>query len=75
VDIRRFESMGDTVSVDAVWSIRRAPAGALQSGRSQVHESRDGEGYEALVAAYDRAIVSVSNDIAQAIRTDWAAGR
>lgn len=99
VDIQRFESIGDSVSVDAVWSIRRTAAGEPNpdkqdkcveevklcrnsaeniffpaiSGRSQVHETRGGEGYDALVAAYNRAIVSVGNDIAQTISTDWTA--
>jgi uncharacterized lipoprotein YmbA len=75
VDIQRFESMGNTVSVDATWSIRRTPAGTVKTGRSQMRESRGKEGYEALVAAYNRAIVAVSNDIAETIRTDWGAQR
>jgi len=73
VDIQRFESMGDAVSVDAIWSIRRTPAGTTKSGRSQIHESRGREGYETLVAAYNRAIAYVSNDIAKAIHADWTA--
>jgi uncharacterized lipoprotein YmbA len=76
VDIQRFESMGDSVSVDAHWSIRRrASEVPIKTGHSQVHETSGAEGYEALVAAYNRAIVSVGNDIAQAIRSEWSAGR
>jgi uncharacterized lipoprotein YmbA len=75
VDIQRFESMGNTVSVDATWSIRRTPTGTAKTGRSQMRESRGKEGYEALAAAYNRAIVSISNEIAGTIRTDWGAGR
>ena len=82
VDIQRFESMGDKVSVDATWSIRpRANPDKTdnllltKTGRSQVSESRGRESYEALVAAYNRAIASISNDIAEIIRTDWTALR
>ncbi|MEI6208406.1 MAG: PqiC family protein [Desulfuromonadales bacterium] len=85
VDIQRFECMGDTVSVDAIWIIRRTPSGApthdkqdpllrTKTGRSQVHEAR-GDGYETLVAAYNRAIIAVSNDIARSIRAEWTDAR
>lgn len=72
VDIRRFESNGSAVSVDTFWSIRRTAATKPVSGRSQINESKTGDGYEALISAYNRAIVAVGSDIAQAIRTDWA---
>ncbi len=75
VDIRRFESMGTTVSVEAFWSIRRTVKGTLNSGRTQISESRNGAGYDALLAAYNRAIASVGNDIAKAINSDWSNGR
>ena len=79
VDIQRFESVGDSVSVEAIWTIRRTSDGApgrhkeekSKTGRSQLRESRGKEGYEALVAAYNRAIISVSNDIAKAIISEW----
>lgn len=75
IDIRRFESTGNAVSVDAFWSIRSTAATKPASGRSQLNESKNGDGYEALISAYNRAIVAVGSDIAQAIRTDWAAGK
>lgn len=101
VDIQRFESMGDTVSVEAIWTIRRTPVVApgpdkqdkcvneavscqnsseynflhTKTGRSQFHESKGGEGYDSLVAAYNRAILSVSKDIAQAIRSELTVAR
>ncbi|MDD5285026.1 MAG: PqiC family protein [Desulfuromonadaceae bacterium] len=79
VDIQRFESVGDSVSVDAIWTIRRKSDGApgrnkeekSKTGRSQTRESRGKEGYDALVEAYNRAIISVSNDIAKAIISEW----
>lgn len=81
VDIQRFESMGDSVSVDALWSIRKRAVTAsdpgkedkvpfTRTGRSQLRESRSGNGYESLAAAYNRAIASLGNDIALAIRAD-----
>lgn len=80
VDIQRFESLGDTVSVDLLWSIRRAAASDSarqdkapfsKTGRSQLRESRGAQGYEGLAAAYSRALVSAGGDIARAIRADW----
>jgi len=81
VDIQRFESIGDSVSVDALWSIRKRAVTASEpgkedkapfnrTGRSQLRETRSGNGYEALAAAYNRAIASLGNDIALAIRAD-----
>jgi uncharacterized lipoprotein YmbA len=74
VDFQRFESTGDGVTVDALWAIRRTTTGTTKTGRSQVHEP-SGAGFETLVVAYNRALLSVSSEIAQAIRTDWAAAR
>jgi len=77
VDIQRFESLGDSVSVDALWRIWRTSDPGKQdkvpftrTGRSQRRESRSGQGYEALIAAYNRAIASLGNDIALVIRAD-----
>jgi uncharacterized protein len=74
VDIPRFESTVGSVTVEAVWTIRRPVQGFEKSGRSQVSEPR-GEGYESLVAAYNRALAAVSRDMAQAIITQWTAPR
>jgi len=75
VDIRRFESTADSVTIDAFWTIRRSTQESQKTGRSQVHEPRGGEGYETLVSAYSRALGAVSNDIARAIRSEGAAPR
>ena len=75
VDIRRFESTADSVTIDAFWTIRRSTQESQKTGRSQVHEPRGGAGYETLVSAYSRALAGVSNDIARAIRTEGAAPR
>jgi hypothetical protein len=75
VDFQRFESAGDSVTVDALWTVRRSTEAAPKTGRLQISEPMGGEGYEALVGAYDRALLAVSSDIARAIRKDWLVGR
>jgi uncharacterized lipoprotein YmbA len=75
VDIRRFQSMGNFVNIDAVWTIRKPRGGTSKTGRSQIIETIGAGGYEELVSAYSRALVAVSNDIALSIRTEWAASR
>ena len=70
LDVQRFDArVGDGVEVDVVWIVRRAadePQG--RSGRSTVREAASGTGYDALVAAYNRALAKASRDIAAAVR-------
>ena len=73
VDIPRFEATADAVAVEATWTIRRSAQGFQKTGRSQASEPRGGEGYEALVSAYNRALAAVSRDIARAILNQWTA--
>ena len=77
VDIQRFEStLGGTVVIEALWSVRRFPDGQPKTGRSLVQESTGGgAGYDALVAAHSRALATVSRDIAAAIRSAGAPAR
>src|SRR5450631_1844681 len=71
VDIQRFESFpANTVTVEAVWSLRRAGGGVPKSGHSLVREPLGAEGYDPLVAAYGRALLAVSRDLAMAIRAE-----
>lgn len=75
VDIQRFESSpGEGVTIEAVWSLRRTAGGASKTGRSLVREPVDAVGYDPLVAAYGRALLAVSRDLAGAIRTETAIG-
>lgn len=75
VDIQRFESSpGEAVTVEAFWSLRRATGGAPKTGRSLVREPVGAEGYDPLVAAYGRALLAVSRDLAGAIRAEAALG-
>lgn len=76
VDIKRFESSpGGAVTVEAVWSLRRAAGGAAKTGRILVHEPVGAEGYDPLVAGYGRALLAVSRDLARAIKAETASGR
>jgi uncharacterized protein len=76
LDIKRFEALpGEGVSVEAAWSLRGTGSSSPTSGRSSVHVPAVGDGNDPLVAAYGRALLAVSADLAQAIRADAAAGR
>jgi uncharacterized lipoprotein YmbA len=69
VDFQRVESvLGETVTIDALWTVRRTSGGEPRRGRSLVRESIEGDGYDALVAAHSRALAKVSRDLAEAIR-------
>lgn len=75
VDIQRFESSpGEGVTVDAVWSLRRAAGGTPKTARSLVRVPVDAVGYDPLVAAYGRALLAVSRDLAEAIRAETVRG-
>ena len=70
VEVQRFDStLGDAVTIEALWAVRPAQGGAPKNGRSVVREPTGGDGYDALVAAYSRALNAVSRDIAEVIRS------
>ena len=57
VDIQRFDSvLGEAVTIDALWTVRRAAGGTPKTGRSSVRETVSGAGFDALVAAHSRAL-------------------
>ena len=70
LDVQRFDAKtGEGVEVDIVWIVRRALDEAPgRSGRSVVREPTGGEGYGALVGAYNRALAKASRDIAAVVR-------
>ena len=73
MDIQRFESSpGEAVTIEAGWSLRRATGGTPKTGHSLVRELVGAAGYDPMVAAYGRALLAVSRDLAQAIRADTA---
>ena len=68
VDIRRFDAtVGEGVTVEAVWRIRPMAGGAAKMGRSHVRERIGDDGYDAVVAAYGRALTAISGEIARAV--------
>ena len=70
LEVQRFDAkLGDAVTVEALWAVRPAQGGAVKNGHSAVREATKGDGYDALVAAYSRALTAVSRDIAEAVRS------
>lgn len=73
LDIQRFEATpGEAVTVEAAWSLRRTAGGILKTGHSLIHEPVEAgtTDYDSLVAAYGRALLAVSADLAQSIRAE-----
>ena len=68
VDFQRFDAAEDGVTIDALFTIRRSEDTPAKTGRSHIHEPISGEGYEALVSAYSRALASLSSDIARSLK-------
>jgi uncharacterized protein len=69
VDIQRFDStLGESVTIDALWTVKRVSDGILRTGRSTARESSSGGTYEAVVAAHSRALATISREIAEAVR-------
>jgi uncharacterized protein len=70
IDVQRFDAtLGDAVTVDALWSVSPPGKRAPLSGRSTVREPCAGTGYDAVVAAYSRAFATISRDISTSIRS------
>jgi uncharacterized lipoprotein YmbA len=69
INVERFESVqGESAAVGAVWVVRKTAGGEARSGRTIAREVVQDKGFEALAAAYSRALATVSGDIAAAIR-------
>ena len=67
--VQRFETvLGQAATIEVLWTVRAAKGGAVKTGRSVVSEPAGGGDYDAVVAAFDRSLTSVSGDIAAAIR-------
>jgi uncharacterized lipoprotein YmbA len=76
VDIQRFDStIGESVTIDALWTVKRVSDGTLRTGRSLAQESSRGGSYETMVAAHSRALAAISREIAEAIRVSASAQR
>lgn len=68
IDVQRFDAtLGDAVAVDALWSVSPPGKSSPLTGRTTVREPCSSGDYDALVAAYSRALATVSRDIAARI--------
>jgi hypothetical protein len=75
VEIQRFESApGSAVTLEAVWSVRRAAGGAAVKGRTVATEPVPGD-LEAVAAAHARDLEALARDIAGAIGRLEAGGK
>ena len=75
VDVQRFDSTpGEAATIEVLWQVRPAK-GEPKNGRSVAREAVQGKDYDALVAAHNRALATVSSEIAAAIRTAGTATR
>jgi len=69
VDFQRFEGVvGDDVTLDALWTVFRANGDVVSTGRSVLHETAGAPGYDALTAAYSRALSKLADSIAPALK-------
>jgi uncharacterized protein len=70
IEVQRFESApGEAATLDAVWTVSRDADGRSRSGRTSTREATANASYDALAAAHSRAIVRLSQDIADAVRS------
>lgn len=68
VDVQRLDAVpGESVTLEALWSVRRTEQSESQRGRFLTTEPVAGKDYEAIAAAHARAVVALSRDIARAI--------
>jgi len=69
IDVESFESAPEAASVSVLWSVKPPKEGKAVNGRTVVSEPTGTQGNDALVAAHSRAMATVSNAIAAAIRS------
>ncbi|GFO53986.1 lipoprotein [Geomonas sp. Red276] len=72
IDVVRMDAVaGDAVTLEANWSVRHTgPAGKTR--HSLIRDKVQGPGYDAVVAAYSRALASLGREIAAALREEGA---
>jgi uncharacterized lipoprotein YmbA len=71
IDVMRFDSVpGRDVVVDVLWAVRPPGKSRVVTGRSVAREAVSGPGFDPIVAAHDRALASVSRDIATAVQAN-----
>jgi uncharacterized lipoprotein YmbA len=74
-DFLRFESSGDSVMIETLWTIRTVSGGAGTVHRFKISEAVGGDGTEARVTAYNRALAALSRSIADSLRAEPALSR
>jgi len=73
IDVQSFDaSLGDTASVDVLWSVLPPGNAPPITGRTIASEPCAGAGYDAVVVAWSRALATVSRAIAAGIRPPGA---
>ncbi|HEY2022984.1 PqiC family protein [Paraburkholderia sp.] len=71
IDVMRFDAVqGRDVVVDVLWAVRPPGKSRVVTGRSVAREAVSGPGFDPIVAAHDRALASVSRDIAAAVQAN-----
>jgi uncharacterized lipoprotein YmbA len=74
IDVERFDAaLNDSVSIQALWTVRQDNGTQLASGRYSASEPTGAGGYDAIAAAYARTLAGMSSVIAEAVRTAPAA--
>lgn len=69
IDVERFDAaLNDSVSVQALWTVRQEGGASLASGRYSASEPTGAGGYDAIAAAYARTLAAMSGVIADAVR-------
>ena len=69
IDVERFDAaLNDSVSIQALWTVRQDNGTQLASGRYSASEPTGAGGYDAIAAAYARTLAGMSGVIADAVR-------
>ncbi|WP_373510135.1 membrane integrity-associated transporter subunit PqiC [Thiocapsa sp.] len=69
IEVQTFESVPDSAAnLVAVWRIGRTDGDTMVTGRTSVREPISGADYDALAAAHNRALETLSRDIADALK-------
>ena len=75
IDVERFDAaLNDSVSIQALWTVRREGGAQVASGRYSASEPTGAGGYDAIAAAYGRTLAGMSGVIADAVRAAPASG-
>ena len=69
IDVERFEAaLNDSVSIQALWTVRQDDGAQVASGRYSASEPTGPGAYDAIAAAYGRTLAGMSGVIADALR-------